>query len=629
MSGREEARSGGRAHTSGRLRRWLAAPLTAVGLGLLCGPAAAHGFTEMPPLGGAQAVEQRSALGPEHAADHADRPKRQLVPAPETGLTTANAFTGGTPAEVGRWGTDYFPLPNYAIHAVMLPTGKVLFWGYPPEPEEGGARPNGGEAALWDPKLGAGPAAITEVDPPLVDPDGPAGPQGPVRAPLYCSGQTLLPNGAVLAAGGNLVWPGADPNDPYTAYAGADFVYSFDPWSERWRAQPSMQGGRWYPSQVPLPDGRTGILGGFGEKAPGASLNNTVETFTPAAAPGGVGAVRKVGAGTAFLTALYPHLTTLPDGKVLMSGPGAGDYGILDFPARGKVSRAYLPTAPDGFNRVGSNAVLLPAGPRGGWSVRQIGGFDDTRPVDPQAAPEQMRYQALATTVTTDGRKRVSRMTERLPSPRSYGNTVLLPDGSMVEVGGGNGRSAAEGSYEAIEADKRVQVYDPASGRWRLGPNQREYRTYHSTALLLPDGRVFSAGDDYHPTEPVPDSPGYYRSSRGDTAEIYRPGYLFDGPRPTIRRAPKRLGYGDDFEVRTGGGRVTEAVLMSPGATTHGADMGQRRVALRVRDRLRGGRGLSLRAPANSRIAQPGYYMLFVLTEGGTPSIARWVRLGS
>ncbi len=68
---------------------------------------------------------------------------------------------------------------------------------------------------------------------------------------------------------------------------------------------------------------------------------------------------------------------------------------------------------------------------------------------------------------------------------------------------------------------------------------------------------------------------------------------------------------------------------MSPGATTHGADMGQRRVALRARDRLRGGRGLALHAPANSRIAQPGHYMLFALTKGGTPSIARWVRLGS
>jgi hypothetical protein len=41
-----------------------------------------------------------------------------------------------------------------------------------------------------------------------------------------------------------------------------------------------------------------------------------------------------------------------------------------------------------------------------------------------------------------------------------------------------------------------------------------------------------------------------------------------------------------------------------------------------------GGAGLTVRAPSDAGLATPGYYMLFVLDETGTPSVARWLRLG-
>ena len=78
---------------------------------------------------------------------------------------------------------------------------------------------------------------------------------------------------------------------------------------------------------------------------------------------------------------------------------------------------------------------------------------------------------------------------------RGHHNTVLLPDGSMVTVGGGVG--ARDGDQWAGDPEQRqVELWNPATGNWTLGPSQAETRAYHSTALLLPDGRVISAGDD-------------------------------------------------------------------------------------------------------------------------------------
>jgi hypothetical protein len=61
-----------------------------------------------------------------------------------------------------------------------------------------------------------------------------------------------------------------------------------------------------------------------------------------------------------------------------------------------------------------------------------------------------------------------------------------------------------------------AELYDPALDVWTEMASQASNRTYHSTALLLPDGRVISAGSD-----------------GGDlprTVEYCSPPYLFKGP---------------------------------------------------------------------------------------------------
>jgi hypothetical protein len=65
---------------------------------------------------------------------------------------------------------------------------------------------------------------------------------------------------------------------------------------------------------------------------------------------------------------------------------------------------------------------------------------------------------------------------------------------------------------------------------------------------------------------------------------------------------------------------------MAPGATTHGFDMNQRYVKLRVLDTV-DGKGVDVVAPPSPSVAPPGYYMLFLINKQGVPSVASWVKV--
>ena len=426
-----------------------------------------------------------------------------------------------------------FGLPTYAIHSALLPTGKVLFWGRPPPPGGGQVRPNIGEASLWDPSLGTGPAAFTDVDPPVIDVDGPGG-QPPAPAPTFCSGLSHLASGEVLVAGGNLAYDDTLPEDPFTDWSGLQTIFTFDPLSETWTRQPDMAEGRWYPSQTLLPDGRTIVAGGYSHVSPGGIETDSLEVFNPPAAIGGQGSVAQKPSADRTESGgidLYPRMFTFGD-DLLMTGPNRGQVAILD------TDSFTWDESPPGMSRarLAGNAVRRSGGPGGSDTVTTLGGFT-------RAGLPGPFYPATETSETIDARKSPLAWSTDAPLnvARANANTVLLPDGSMVVVGGGSGFMKAGGGGYVTYADGRarqVEVYDPGSDSWVLGPAQQEDRAYHSTAVLLPDGRIFSAGDDHHPEEP---GGGV---SLSDTGEIYSPPYLFKGSRPQIDSSPAggRLG---------------------------------------------------------------------------------------
>jgi hypothetical protein len=184
-------------------------------------------------------------------------------------------------------------------------------------------------------------------------------------------------------------------------------------------------------------------------------------------------------------------------------------------------------------------------------------------------------------------------------------NVVYLPDGTVLGVGGN--------SFDRFGLpQKEALLYRPATDTWTTMAAQAMRRAYHSTALLLPDGRVLSAGDT---------GPG----GGGVRLELYSPPYLFAGSRPVVTSVSNLLDYGGSVTVSTDG-PVDRVVLIGPTAVTHANDMSGRFVDLAVT--AKGSSNISATLPANAKLAQPGFYLLFVLNASGVPSVARWVHLG-
>jgi hypothetical protein len=595
-------------------------------------------------------------LGPEHAAEHA-RMRKAIregeTPFPASRSPRANAAAAPAPSLGGRWNST-FGIPVIGINAVMLPTGRVLWFAYPKNPNrQYGDKnaPNEAQAFLWDPSRGTGAGAFKRVNPPLDPATG-----RPYN--IWCAGQALLPDGRVVVAGGNLAYP----SDTNKTFLGLNKVFTFNPWNETWTAQPDMSHGRWYPSQVLMPDGRMLIMGGLDEHghndANGSGVytpNLGLDVFTPSPDLDGVGKVENL--GTRGDTAanqppdggLYPHLFWMPSGRVFVAGPDETDSWFLHSPpdpVSAWGGNLASPQRWDNINdpslrRAWGSAVLLPsANPATpSTTVEQIGGSnpiqapgEPTTPADQDASTPGVQPSARSTESYDEAAADDTwHAGPSMNVGRSHLNTVLLPDLSMVSIGGGLGTTGPpkpDNQWAVSGSERAVDIFDRTSNSWHLGATQAEDRAYHSTALLMPDGRVVSAGDDYN------GAGGAGTGLDNDTAQVYEPPYLFDGDgspaaRPTITSAPSFVAWGQTFHVDTPNTNITNAVLMAPGATTHANDMSQRAVPVAVQNASDG--GVTITAPPapndNADVALPGYYMLFLLNDKGVPSVAHWISL--
>jgi hypothetical protein len=187
---------------------------------------------------------------------------------------------------------------------------------------------------------------------------------------------------------------------------------------------------------------------------------------------------------------------------------------------------------------------------------------------------------------------------------RRHLNATLLPDGTVLVVGGGN-----TGNFDNPVTS--AELFDPVTETWTVMAAQTAGRMYHSTAILLPDGRILSAGQNS----------GVYAK----TGEIYSPPYLFKGARPTIASAPANLGYGQMFNVQSpDAASIRSVTLMRPGSVTHSINMDQRYVGM---DFSVSGSTLTVTGPSSPNTAPPGWYMLFLVSQSGVPSIASWVHV--
>jgi FtsP/CotA-like multicopper oxidase with cupredoxin domain len=510
---------------------------------------------------------------------HDEAPVRRSNPATVMAAMPAPGGGMGPPAvdvrqaaRDGAWELLACDSQVLAVHAALLHTGKVAFIA-----GSGNTRANvpirNFRSVIWDYQNGGFKTLFTPTD-------------------VFCCGHAFLPDGRLLVAGGTEEYA---QDAPRRGFRGAKDAYLLDPTVEEFVRVGSMQDGRWYPTLVAQPDGSIVAISGlrFDLRADGTSqFNPLIERYSYEAG------WQQLGGETEF--PLYPHVFLLEDSTMWYSGGYVfGSLGRL--PGRLRLPPAFAPiTTPRPVNflldqRDQSSSVLLP--PAQDQRIMLIGGGDpaiDSVDIIDLRAPNPA-YAAAAP----------------LNKARMHLNAVLLPD-RTVFVCGGNARGE-----DVPTAVLEGEIYDPEQDRWRLVAAAQVPRLYHSTALLLPDGRVITAGSNPE------------RAFGGGELrlELYHPPYLFRGRRPSIQDAPGEIHYGETFEVHTPQARNVRWVeLVRPMATTHSCDVEQRLVDLR--HHRQGLCHMVVRVPNDAALAPPGWYMLFIVDEDRIPSTARWVHLG-
>ena len=402
----------------------------------------------------------------------------------------------------------------------------------------------------------------------------------PVAWDMFCNGMVVLPDGRSFIMGGTL---------QYDPFHGALRTSTFDPAAGTFTDAQNMAHGRWYPTATTLGDGRVMVFSGLNETG---GTNTSVEIYT-------VGTGWGAASTASWTPPLYPRLHLLPNGKVFYSGATTQSR---TFDPSTKVWSNVATTNYSGTRTYGTS-VLLALTPTNNYDPRVFimgGGSPSTQStevIDLGASTPAWKYGPI------------------MSQPRIEMNAVILPSGQVLALGGSyNDEDTTTASLNADLFDANAASVGPA------GANAYA-RLYHSVALLLPDATVWLAGGNPQ------------RGTYEQNMEIYQPPYLFTSgnggtalaTRPTISSAPANISYGNAFTVQTpDAANISSAVLVRNGAVTHAFDMDQRVVGLTF---TAGTGTLSVTGPPNGNIAPPGYYMLFLLSNTGVPSIARFVQV--
>lgn len=467
-------------------------------------------------------------------------------------LDNVNVTFTGCPPDLGEWGS-VLPFQVVAIHAHLLPTGKVLYWD---RHDYGDGTPR-----LWDPDTGN----ITLAPEPGDDYD------------VFCSGHSLLKDGGLLVTGGHI----ADN-------VGLASASTYNPFTNTWTRHPDMNAGRWYPTNTTLANGD--VLTISGEISPEEGVNPLPQVFQA------VSRTWRDLSGAERVLPLYPFMYLAPNGQVFTAGPQAM-ASYLDTSGTGDWTD--VATSAYGHRDYGSS-VLYDTG-----KILIVGGSPPGHVTPPTATAESIDLGALIPAWTA---------VNPMAYARRQHNATVLPDGTVLVTGG----TGATGFNNATGAVLAAEIWDPATGAWRTLAGMQVPRLYHSVALLLPDGRVLSAGGG-HPSD------GEHGDPDHPDAEIYSPPYLFKGPRPSISSVPPAVPYGRPFFVGTPDAASVSAVtLIRLSSVTHSFNQEQR--ILRLGFTATAG-GLEVTAPSDPNLCPPGYYLLFLLNGDGVPSVARILRV--
>ncbi|KAL0438459.1 UNVERIFIED_CONTAM: Aldehyde oxidase GLOX1 [Sesamum latifolium] len=439
-----------------------------------------------------------------------------------------------------------------------------------------------------------------------------------VLTDVWCSSGAVLPDGTLVQTEGF--------ND------GDHAVRIYEPcrnstcdWREISRG---LTQRRWYATNHILPDGRQIVIGGrrqfnyeFYPKTSSAdgsyNLPFLVQTNDPR-----------------IENNLYPFVFLNGDGNLFIF---ANNRAILFNYLNGSVVRTY-PTIPGGDPRsypsTGS-AVLLPLKNNAETEVLVCGGA-------PKGAYVRANNGDFVGALNTCGRIRINDLNpqwvmETMPMGRVMSDMVLLPNGEVLIINGaGSGTAGWELGRSPLLAPVIYRPDNPVGSRFEVQNPNTTPRMYHSTAVLLRDGRVLVGGSNPH----------IYYNFTGVlfptdlTLEAFSPRYLdpklaYLRPKIISPDSQSKIGYGQQLPIRftIPPGRLNSTSVMvtmvAPSFNTHSFSMNQRLLVLTRGDVTAVGRStyqVRLGTPGSGNLAPPGYYLVFVVHQD-IPSEGIWVQI--
>jgi len=476
-----------------------------------------------------------------------------------------------------------------AIHASILPNGKIFYLagsGYHAEHQAGPY-----EARVLDPNTGTESNNIS------------------MSEDLFCVGQAPLPNGNILLAGGTLRYDIA-ANNCNGKWHGLNSAYEFDWSTSRLTKVASMKHGRWYPTCVTMADGNVMVTGGYDQYGDHNRLveiyNSGSKTWSIISASSG-GSTYTVGNSSAGTCSgagspsysgaspnlfLYPRMHLMPSGNIVVAGM-LDDIRLWN---RSSGSWSALGLSSPSYRHYGTS-VLLPLNntttEKG--KILIVGGSPTSS--DPATRTCQvLDFNAGNPSIRTVG---------SLAYGRKYLAPVILPDGKVVVFGG-----AAQGNSNPRYVP---EMFNLSTQTWTSLPPASVPRVYHQVSLLLPDGRVWTAGS----------TPS--RSRWELRTEFFRPAY-YSATRPSISGTPSVGSYGGSITIPASNtSSISRASLVKCPDTTHHYDSNMRLLWLGVTSRTSS--NVTVQAPLSANLAPPGYYYIHVINSSDIPSVARIVRI--
>ncbi|KAJ7945787.1 Glyoxal oxidase-related protein [Quillaja saponaria] len=437
----------------------------------------------------------------------------------------------------------------------------------------------------------------------------------------WCSSGAFLSNGTLIQAGG---------------YGnGARRIRFFRPCMNHqcnWReSRRSLSDERWYASSQILPENdRVVFVGGRGvftyEFVP--KVTTTEKSFD-------LPFLHQTNDRNAGGSNLYPFLHLSSDGNLFIF---ANRDSILFNLRRNRVVKTFPQIPGDGSRNYPSSgsSVLLPLDHSNGFQKLEVMICGGSTSGAYRAADEGRYLKGLSSCgrMVITGNKHKWNM-ENMPGPRLLHDMLILPTGNVLIINGA--KRGCAGWDNARNASRQPYLYEPnkrLGRRFSVLKSTKIARMYHSSAVLLPDGRVLVAGGNPHnrysfsnvayPTELRLQAfvPNYVHSSYHDL----RPSNV------TVNYEGYGLLYGEEFNVRfwleDKPTNVVEFTAYAPPFTTHSISMNQRLLKLRCKSMVwypDGWVNSVLEAPPSPNVAPSGYYMLTVV-NGGIPSMAQWVR---